>query len=460
VSGGSYSTEESYSFCPGCGHARIVAYLEEALRGFGASPEDVVVVTDIGCVGLADRYFATNAFHGLHGRSITYATGLKLANPRLTVVVVMGDGGTGIGAAHLLAAARRNIGITVVVANNFNYGMTGGQHSTTSPEGALTSTTPRGNLETPLDLLGTLRPARPSFLARGTVFDDGMGSLILRALRTDGFSLIDIWDNCVAYYARRNQLTRKTIHAFMEEMGMPGGVIYEGDRAEYTQAWREQYGVPNHLSSVPVDGVSSAVDLTDTGSADLNLADADIEGSALEVKVGIVIAGSAGQKIRSAATILGGGAIASGLWATQKNDYPITVRTGPSAAEVVLSPHHINYTGIEDPDVILVLSEDGLSYLGRRLSSLSEHCTVYVEEGLAGQIPTGPRIIPLPFESTAKTNNRSALAAVGIGAVLAGEGLYPVEAAVEAAREIQKESIARVTAKSLDAGALLISGMG
>ena len=108
----------------------------------------MVIVSDIGCAGLSDQYFSTSAFHGLHGRSITYATGIKLARPELTVIVIMGDGGTGIGGAHLINAARRNVGITVLVFNNLNFGMTGGQHSTTTPEGAITATTPAATWST------------------------------------------------------------------------------------------------------------------------------------------------------------------------------------------------------------------------------------------------------------------------------------------------------------------------
>ena len=103
-----------FPFCPGCGHSTIVNRLNEALTRLQLDPHRVVIVTDIGCSGLADRHFVTHAFHGLHGRSITYATGLKLADPGLTVIVIMGDGGCGIGGAHLLAAARRNIGIAVL----------------------------------------------------------------------------------------------------------------------------------------------------------------------------------------------------------------------------------------------------------------------------------------------------------------------------------------------------------
>ncbi|HSG79272.1 MAG TPA: thiamine pyrophosphate-dependent enzyme, partial [Acidimicrobiia bacterium] len=137
-----YRNETPYPFCPGCGHGTILDALDEALRRLGRPPEEVVIVSDIGCAGLSDQYFGTSAFHGLHGRSVTYATGIKLARPDLEVVVIMGDGGTGIGGTHLVNAARRNVGITVLVFNNMNFGMTGGQHSTTTPEGSITSTTP------------------------------------------------------------------------------------------------------------------------------------------------------------------------------------------------------------------------------------------------------------------------------------------------------------------------------
>ena len=125
-----------YPFCPGCGHSLILNSLNKALIQLQVDPEDIVIVSDIGCVGLSDKYFITNTFHGLHGRSVTYATGIKLANPELKVIVAMGDGGCGIGGHHLINAARRNIGVTVLVFNNFNYGMTGGEHSATTPTGA------------------------------------------------------------------------------------------------------------------------------------------------------------------------------------------------------------------------------------------------------------------------------------------------------------------------------------
>lgn len=442
----SYIRPESlpYPFCPGCGHTKIAGFMDEALQSLGRPRDKVVVVTDIGCVGLTDRHFATNAFHGLHGRSITYASGIKLARPELTVVVVMGDGGAGIGGAHLLAAARRNIGITVVVANNFNFGMTGGQHSCTSPMEAITSTTPKGNLEAPLDLCATLAPSRPGFLARTSVFADEAPELLARALATDGFSLVDVWDLCVAYYAGKNPLSRGTIDDMMSSLEMPPGVIYEGGRPEFARAWRNlHHGEGEVMERVAGLPASDGPDLSPVAAA------------RLEHPTGVVIAGSAGQFIRSAATLLGAGGIMSGLYATQKDDYPITVRTGHSAAEVLLSSDPIDYTGIEAPDAVLILSSDGLSHLGKKPARYPAETRVYVEEEL-GEIDTPARMIRLPFKRTAKAVGRSALAAVGLGAVLTGEELYPPEAFLDAAARLQKEKVADLNRKGFEAGASLL----
>ena len=167
------------------------------------SPQDVVIVTDIGCIGLSDPYFVTNGFHGLHGRSLTYATGLKLARPELTVIVLMGDGGCGIGGAHLLNAARRNLDLTLIIANNFNYGMTGGQHSVTTPLGGRTATTPGGNLEGPLDICATVIAAGASWVYRGMTHDADLADRIVHGVRYPGFAVLDVWELCTAYYTPR-----------------------------------------------------------------------------------------------------------------------------------------------------------------------------------------------------------------------------------------------------------------
>ena len=123
-------------FCPGCSHDRITHTLDKAFQKMGLSGNQIAIVSDIGCSGLFDTFFNTHAFHGLHGRALTYATGIKMAAPDTKVIVTMGDGGQGIGGAHLLAASRRNLDLTLLILNNFNFGMTGGQFSATTPPGS------------------------------------------------------------------------------------------------------------------------------------------------------------------------------------------------------------------------------------------------------------------------------------------------------------------------------------
>ena len=232
--------EKDYPFCPGCGHGSVLDALNEAMVRLELKPHEVVIVSDIGCSGLSDQYFTTSAFHGLHGRSITYASGIKLMRPDLTVVVIMGDGGTGIGGAHLLAAARRNIGITVLVLNNFNFGMTGGQHSTTTPAGFITPTTPGGNLEHPLDIVATVGVNGAAYSYRGTNFDADLADRIAEGITTEGFALLDVWDLCTAYFVPNNKFSRRQIDQTMEDLGLEAGVLYRKERAEFAAEYRRQ----------------------------------------------------------------------------------------------------------------------------------------------------------------------------------------------------------------------------
>ena len=230
-----YRNERSYPFCPGCGHGLILNQLNRALIELALDPKRVVIVSDIGCQGLGDQYFITNAFHGLHGRSIAYATGIKLADPDLKVIVLIGDGGTGIGGAHLLNAARRNVGLTVLVFNNFNFGMTGGEHSVTTPPGGITATTRDGNLERPLDLCATVAANGAGFAWRGTAFDRDLADVIADAMRSECFALLDIWELCTAYYVPNNEFSRKMLEETRETLGMKAGTVHREARPEYAR---------------------------------------------------------------------------------------------------------------------------------------------------------------------------------------------------------------------------------
>lgn len=191
-------------WCPGCGNGIILKTLATVFAELGLKKEKIVVVTGIGCWGKADDYLSTNSLHGTHGRALAYATGVKAANPQLTVVVLMGDGdGATIGGNHLIHAARKNIELTTIVSNNFIYGMTGGQYSATTPWGERSSTSPYGNAEKSFDLCALVEAAGASYVARSTVYHvQQMKNLIKEALEEPSFSFIDVFSSCPTYSGR------------------------------------------------------------------------------------------------------------------------------------------------------------------------------------------------------------------------------------------------------------------
>jgi 2-oxoglutarate ferredoxin oxidoreductase subunit beta len=161
-------------------------------------------VTGIGCYGPAGQYIKINDIHALHGRCPSYGTGLKLANPALYPVLLMGDGdASAIGGNHLIHAARRNIDLTAVILNNHTYGMTGGQHSPTTPPGTPAATAPYGMVEDSFDICRLVQAAGASFVARTTAYHvPQMIDFITRAILHKGFSLVEVESQCPTYFGR------------------------------------------------------------------------------------------------------------------------------------------------------------------------------------------------------------------------------------------------------------------
>ena len=193
-------------FCPGCGHGIVLGSLVRAVHALGLSKDEVVLVAGIGCSGRLAAYVDFNTVHTTHGRALTVATGIKMASPHLTVIAVMGDGDAfSIGGNHLIHAARRNIGVTALVLNNFIYGMTGGQASPTTPEGAYSHTSPMGQLESAFDIVELTRAAGANGVSRGTVFHvKALDGLIATALSRPGFNLVEALTPCFTQYGRGN----------------------------------------------------------------------------------------------------------------------------------------------------------------------------------------------------------------------------------------------------------------
>jgi len=397
-------------FCPGCGHASILKALDRALVKLQLKPENVVLVTDIGCVGLSDKFFITQAFHGLHGRSITYASGLALAQPSKNIIVLIGDGGIGIGGHHLINAARRNMNLSVLVFNNFNYGMTGGEHSVTTPAGGLTATTLVGQIEQPMDICATAAVNGGSFIARTTSFDNDLSEVISEAITHPGFSLVDIWELCTSYYAVKNKFGKKTIEETLERLSLETGILQKNEVKSFYTSYMEKASAVQKAASTHDHRIEIS------------------HASQLEQAVKISLAGAAGEKIISAARAFGQGAVRSGLYVSQRDDYPVTVKTGHSLAEVILSPSPIKYTGKRIPDVLIILFKEGLQKVAGLLPALTSEQCVYLNAEL-GEINTAARVRLLNFQHSGALHRRKeAYAVVALAAVLNEEDWYPVEA--------------------------------
>ena len=200
-------------WCPGCGNGVIMRDVAVAINELihdeesGVNREDIVIVSGIGCSSRAAGYLDFNSIHTTHGRAIAFASGIKMANPRLHVIVLTGDGDcSAIGGNHLIHAARRNLGLTVIAFNNDIYGMTGGQYSPTTPNGDKATTAPYGNVDRPFDIARLASGAGASFSARGDVYHARETiDIIKQAILHKGFSLVDVYSICPTYYGRKNK---------------------------------------------------------------------------------------------------------------------------------------------------------------------------------------------------------------------------------------------------------------
>jgi 2-oxoglutarate ferredoxin oxidoreductase subunit beta len=194
-------------WCPSCGIGTTVNCFTRALTDSGMDLDQIAVVSGIGCTGRVAGYLNLDSFHTTHGRAIPFATGLKLSNPKLKVVVYSGDGDlTAIGGNHFVHAARRNMDLMVVCVNNFTYGMTGGQVAPTTPLGAKQTTMPYGNFEQSFNLPFLADACGAVYVARWTVFHvRQLAKAMLEGLKKKGFVFIEALSPCPTLYSRRNK---------------------------------------------------------------------------------------------------------------------------------------------------------------------------------------------------------------------------------------------------------------
>ena len=348
--------------CPGCAHERITHTLDQAFQKMGLARHQIVIVSDIGCSGLFDTFFHTHAMHGLHGRALTYAAGLKMARPELNVIVSMGDGGQGIGGAHLLAACRRNLNLTLLILNNFNFGMTGGQFSATTPPEARLGSGFLTALERPLDICEVARSAGAPYVHRCSGYNKNLARKIQDAIEYDGFAVMDIWGICPGRYTKQNRLTPKMIDETLAKRPPLEGIVAENVRPEYGQQYRrmaaDQKEVPTPIL------IRKQYQAPQAGRQE------------------VILLGSAGQRIITAGELLCLAGLTAGLKTTQKNEYNITVLRGPSISELILSPDEIDFTGIENPTAVVALDQEGVDRRRDLFELLAEDALIIQASGV------------------------------------------------------------------------------
>lgn len=211
----------SLPFCPGCGDRLLLRLILTAIDEAGLNIDDMLFVSGIGCAGwIPSPHFNADTLHTPHGRPIAFATGAKLFNPKLKTMVISGDGDLAdIGGNHLIHAARRNIDLTVVCVNNMNYGMTGGQVCSTTPLGAVTHTTSKGNRYRPFDLCRLVLSAGAVYVARYLVTQSAeVVASIKKGLETEGFCFIEAVSPCPTQFGRQNRLGAiKDVYRYYED---------------------------------------------------------------------------------------------------------------------------------------------------------------------------------------------------------------------------------------------------
>jgi 2-oxoglutarate/2-oxoacid ferredoxin oxidoreductase subunit beta len=205
-----YIREEMFPhiWCPGCGNGIVLGAIIRAIDDLKWDRDKIVMISGIGCSSRITGYVDFCTMNTTHGRALPFATGIKMANPDLKVVVVMGDGDcSAIGGNHFIHAARRNIDLTAIIINNMIYGMTGGQYSPLTPIGRFGTTAPYGNIDQSFDLTSLAMAAGASYVARGTVYHVRQSiSLMKKALDKKGFSVVEIISDCPISFGKMNKI--------------------------------------------------------------------------------------------------------------------------------------------------------------------------------------------------------------------------------------------------------------
>ena len=439
-------------WCPGCGLGTALHCFLSALRKSNLDLDKVAVVSGIGCTGRVAGYVKLDSFHTTHGRAIPFAMGLKLANPELKVVVFTGDGDLiAIGGNHFIHAARRNVDMTVICVNNFNYGMTGGQVGPTTPLDARTTTSPYGNFEHPFNLPYLAAASGAVYVARWTTLHvRRLEKAIGEALAKRGFSFVEIIAPCPVGYGRRNRErdgleTLRYYHdkSIIRHGADPGeadidlgGEIVVGKFVDFEKpTFRDLHD--QVLGKI----VSGGAEVQGSGRTPLHSGTS----TPLRAKVDraeIRLTGLGGQGIVRAGQIIGKAAtIYDGRNAILIQSYGPEARGGATSAQVIISDEPIWYPRLIAPSTLIAMSQEGWDKYHGELRGGS---LALIEEDLVepGSLPKGVRLLSIPATRIAEGLGRSIVANV---VMLGFFAAFTDAVSVEALRESVRTSVPKGT---------------
>jgi Pyruvate/2-oxoacid:ferredoxin oxidoreductase gamma subunit len=297
----------------------------------------------------------------------------------------------------LLAACRRNLDLTLLILNNFNFGMTGGQFSATTPPDAQLGSGFLNQLERPLDICEVARSAGAPYVRRCSGFRKNLSEEIQRAIEYDGFSVMDIWGICPGRYTKKNRLNTKMMDDTLAKLPPLEGIVAENIRPEYGQQYRKMAATQKKVAKPAV--IKAQYEAPQVGRQE------------------VILLGSAGQRVITAGEILCIAGLTAGLKTTQKNEYNITVLRGPSISELILSPEEIDYTGIDMPSVVVALDQEGVDRRRGRFKHLAKGVLVIQISGVT--IPASKaRIHLVDFKDQGIKGTDRALASLAVLAKL------------------------------------------
>jgi 2-oxoglutarate ferredoxin oxidoreductase subunit beta len=424
-----------------------------AIASLGWKKDEVVVVSGIGCASRIPGYLDFHTLHTTHGRSLAFATGVKLANPKLKVISIMGDGdAVAIGGNHFIHSIRRNLNITTIILNNNIYGMTGGQYSPTTPCGANAATSPYGNIEPSFDICQLSVGCGAGYVARATVHQPIQAEkYIAKALQYPGFSVVEVVTTCPTGYGSRNRMNKglemlkwlkdRTVSISAKEGMSPEELK---DKIVVGEFIDDATRTKNYLSSYEADVVPKAMAKLASGHHD------DIDRkprkNPLGVRCEIRLSGSGGQGVKVASKIL---AKAAGIWddcyVTKTQLYGPEARGGATKADVVISEQEICYPKARKADILVALNQESVDLF---VPTMKDNAVIIIDASLADSCPrTGSYWIP--FTKIARQEFETPL----VANILALGALISITGAVseEAMREAVKHVLTKQTEKNLKA---------